>query len=63
MPSPTPKPENNSCCARCGAAFACGMKSGEAECWCASLPPLVPEPGRGCLCRACLENDLSGRAS
>jgi len=28
-------------------------------CWCASLPPLAPVTGRGCLCRACLERELA----
>jgi Cysteine-rich CWC len=45
-------------CARCGAAFGCGA-GGAAPCWCAALPPLEPVPGRGCLCRACLERELA----
>ena len=28
-------------CPRCGAAFACGMATGEHPCWCAGLPPLI----------------------
>jgi hypothetical protein len=43
-------------CARCGAAFRCGI--GDAGgCWCARLPALPRErlaPGAGCLCAACL---------
>jgi hypothetical protein len=38
------------------------MLAGKEACWCASLPPLSPVPGRGCLCRACLEKELSERA-
>jgi hypothetical protein len=45
-------------CARCGAAFACGAGSA-GPCWCASLPALEPVPGRGCLCRTCLEQELA----
>jgi ribosomal protein L34E len=62
MPLPNPKPGNESRCARCDAPFICGMKSAE-PCWCASLPPLEPEPGRGCLCRACLEQALKERTA
>jgi hypothetical protein len=50
-------PENNRC-SRCGAAFTCGTLAGEKRCWCEALPPLVPVPGRGCLCRDCLEEEL-----
>lgn len=53
--------ERESACARCGTPFACGMLS-EAPCWCAQLPPLEPVPGRGCLCRGCLEDELRCRA-
>jgi len=50
-------------CARCGAPFTCGMQAGDRSdelqpCWCAGLPPLEPVPGRGCLCRRCLEDEL-----
>jgi len=49
-------------CASCGAEFDCGMQSSGTEaCWCAALPPLEPEPGRGCLCRSCLERELDAR--
>ncbi|HEX9397465.1 MAG TPA: cysteine-rich CWC family protein [Burkholderiales bacterium] len=51
-------------CARCGTVFLCGMQAaGEnsAPCWCAGLPPLRPLPGRGCLCRECLEFELAQR--
>jgi cysteine-rich CWC protein len=43
-------------CPLCGAQFECG--AGEAECWCAALPGLAPIPGRDCLCRSCLEEEL-----
>lgn len=52
-------------CAQCGAPFRCGMEGGDAECWCASLPPLLPVPAAstadsaaGCLCPACLQARL-----
>ncbi len=37
-----------SVCARCGATFTCAMADGDGSqpCWCASLPPVVPVPGR-----------------
>jgi hypothetical protein len=50
--------ENESRCARCGAAFVCGMTAGRDRCWCADLPPLEPVRGRGCLCRRCLVKEL-----
>jgi hypothetical protein len=53
-------------CAQCGAPFRCGMEAGDAECWCASLPPLlslpaVPDPAAAanCLCPACLKARLA----
>ncbi|MDA8257625.1 MAG: cysteine-rich CWC family protein [Betaproteobacteria bacterium] len=49
-------------CARCGAPFRCGMEAGDAECWCAGMPPLLPVPAAsaavGCLCPACLQARL-----
>jgi hypothetical protein len=46
-------------CARCAAPFTCGLRAGEENCWCSGLPPLVPLPGRDCLCRRCLADELS----
>jgi len=42
------------------------MEAGDAECWCASLPPLLPVPAAltadsaaaSCLCPACLQARL-----
>jgi len=53
-------------CAQCGVPFRCGMEGGDAECWCARLPPLLPLPesaaadssAAGCLCPACLQARL-----
>jgi hypothetical protein len=45
-------------CALCGAPFVCGAQSGAPDCWCRELASLVPVPGRGCLCRDCLEQEL-----
>ena len=45
-------------CSRCDSAFSCGMLAGVQSCWCARLPPIAPVPGRGCLCPACLEEEL-----
>jgi hypothetical protein len=41
-------------CARCGAAFDCGLSG---ECWCAAEPfrlPLAAPASEDCLCPACL---------
>jgi hypothetical protein len=51
--------DNAAACAGCGASFVCGARTGAAECWCAQLAALTPVPGRGCLCRACLERALA----
>lgn len=57
---PAAKPETN-LCPRCGQAFTCGMRAGEAVCWCVAHPPafVVPQadavPASGaCYCPACL---------
>lgn len=57
----TKKEPTESRCARCNAAFTCGAASLE-PCWCAGLPPLKPETGRSCLCRACLELEIAAQA-
>ena len=42
-------------CPRCRAAFTCGAKAGQAQCWCFALPPMKPsEAGAECLCPSCL---------
>jgi len=41
-------------CARCGAAFECGLN---AQCWCRAEPyrlPMSNTTGEDCLCQACL---------
>jgi len=44
-----------STCARCGAAFECGIAAGLERCWCAELPALTaPAPGASCYCPRCL---------
>jgi len=55
------RPEGASACARCGAAFECGMAAGAERCWCAELPPLKPTAGSGCLCPACLRAALEAQ--
>jgi hypothetical protein len=52
-------------CPQCGAQFRCGMENGDTECWCASLPPLLPLPAQSgpaapgtCLCPVCLKERL-----
>ena len=46
-------------CPRCGAGLRCGMLAGDAECWCARLPRVMPVPaaqnGASCFCPACLK--------
>lgn len=52
-------------CAGCGAMFECGRGPGEARCWCADLPQVMPVPDLGapCLCPACLEKEIERRAA
>jgi len=53
-------------CSHCGAPFRCGMEGGDLECWCASMPALLPLPAKSdagspaasCLCPACLQARL-----
>jgi diphthamide synthase (EF-2-diphthine--ammonia ligase) len=43
-------------CARCGAAFECGIKAGVERCWCVDTPPVKINAGlAGCLCPRCLQ--------
>ncbi|MDK9713060.1 MAG: cysteine-rich CWC family protein [Sulfuritalea sp.] len=64
----SPAPTN--VCPQCGAQFRCGMEGGDATCWCASLPPLLPVPPKSagivpaasCLCPACLATRLDSAA-
>jgi hypothetical protein len=50
-------------CVRCGAVFACAMITGEASCWCAAYPQVMPVPqeNAGCCCPACL-GELTARS-
>ena len=51
-------------CPRCGAAFVCGMATGEARCWCAELPPALPplpDAASGCYCPTCLREIIGQR--
>lgn len=49
-------------CARCGAAFECGMKAGVDHCWCADLPPIAPSTAfTSCLCPRCLRDEVATR--
>ena len=47
------RPPTTESCAKCGANFTCDV---DGDCWCAKLPPLVPDPdiGAACLCPECL---------
>jgi hypothetical protein len=57
-------PVANSRCSQCGAGFRCGMEGGDAQYWCAALPPLpqLPAPSgefeASCLCPDCLRARL-----
>ncbi|MGQ5489458.1 cysteine-rich CWC family protein [Thauera sp. AutoDN2] len=50
--------EPGNACRACGAPFVCGMRSGEAACWCAAYPAALGVPkggeGAGCYCPRCL---------
>lgn len=53
---------SNSTCSRCGATFRCGNIGGDATCWCAALPPVLPpDPKATCLCPACLQAEVDAR--
>ena len=43
MTPATPQPDT-SVCPRCGAGLRCAMVAGEAECWCAQMPLVMPTP-------------------
>jgi hypothetical protein len=55
-------------CPRCGVAFTCGMRAGEAACWCAAYPAAfavpaaesVPDSG-ACYCPTCLAELIETR--
>jgi hypothetical protein len=54
-PNAPQAPVRDIVCARCGAAFQCGLGG---DCWCAAEPVRLPMPAAGssedCLCPACL---------
>jgi hypothetical protein len=55
------KPPRRVTCARCGAAFDCGIGG---ECWCAAEPYRLPLPAaEDCLCRDCLRKAAGGIAA
>jgi hypothetical protein len=53
-------------CARCGAAFECGLAG---DCWCAAEPYRLPMPNAAtaakedCLCPACLRRAAAHAAN
>jgi cysteine-rich CWC protein len=54
MQPQVPNPLRKLACARCGAAFECGLS---ADCWCAAEPyalPMPASPAEDCLCPGCL---------
>lgn len=49
-------------CARCGAAFECGLSAGRDRCWCATLPAVAPDRALAdCLCPRCLQAAIAPR--
>lgn len=58
---------HTSVCPRCGAGLRCGNIAGDAQCWCAQLPNILPVPAAAsaalpadasaasCFCPACLQ--------
>lgn len=54
-----------SICPRCGARLTCGMVTGAATCWCASLPVLASadKAAAACYCPACLRELLAAEAA
>jgi hypothetical protein len=56
MTAPMPTSPRRLACARCGAAFECGLGQ---DCWCAAEPyrlPLAGATAEDCLCPACLRH-------
>lgn len=54
MQPQTAIPPRKLACARCGAAFNCGL---DGDCWCAAEPyklPMANAATENCLCPACL---------
>jgi hypothetical protein len=54
MSQPSATPPRRLTCARCGAAFDCGLGG---DCWCAAEPyrlPMSNAAAEDCLCPACL---------
>jgi len=56
-------PSRQLLCARCGAAFQCGLGG---DCWCAAEPVRLTMPAPGsredCVCPACLRAAAAGGA-
>lgn len=44
MPFSTDLNAHTSVCPRCGAGLRCGNIAGDAHCWCAQLPNIMPVP-------------------
>ncbi len=44
-------------CSICGKPFPCHSEGG-GKCWCNEFPPLLPVPGRDCLCPDCLKAEV-----
>lgn len=42
-------------CSICGKPFFCHSSGTDGKCWCNEFPPLLPAPGRDCLCPDCLK--------
>ena len=57
-------------CPECGVQFRCGMEGGDKECWCATLPAVLPVPAKAgqepvtasCFCPVCLNARLKKSA-
>ncbi|MBC7610189.1 MAG: cysteine-rich CWC family protein [Polaromonas sp.] len=60
---------NSSLCPRCGAGLRCGMVTDEAQCWCFSMPRVIPVPPAdsaekaSCLCPNCLQHLIELQAA
>lgn len=48
-------------CVRCKAEFGCGADEGKKTCWCEELPAVMPVTDEGCLCPACLRQEVEAR--
>ena len=59
---PSPPPNGERACHRCGQKFTCGLAAAHERCWCFDYPHVIPVKDanrEGCLCPACLQIEIN----